>query len=88
MVGGGQLEPEQPQHAVSERLGLTQGKMKDEAQRQHQLDRQVGMARLSARRRPTWRLPSCQRRFVQPEGQVATAPQSELVRRPIRDQVA
>jgi hypothetical protein len=43
---------------------------------------------LSARRRPTWRLPSCQRRLVQPESQVATAPQSELVRRPIRDQVA
>lgn len=50
MVGHHQPEAEQARHAEAEPLGLAQGRVEDEPQGQHQLDRQVGVSRLSARR--------------------------------------
>ena len=73
MVGHGQIEPEQAQHAAAERLGLAQGEAEDEPQDERQFDRQVRVARLPARRGPTRCLPFVERRFVEPERQI-TAP--------------
>ncbi len=54
VIGNGQLEAEQAQHAAAERLGLAQG--------QHQLDRKIGVAGLPARCRPARCLPAGKRR--------------------------
>jgi hypothetical protein len=53
-----QLEAEQAQHAGHERRGLAQGEVEHEAQAQHQLDRQVRVDGLTARRAPSRRVPS------------------------------
>ena len=39
VVGHGQIEPEQAQHAAAERLDLSQGKVEHQTQNEHQLDR-------------------------------------------------
>ena len=88
VIGHGQRKPEQAQHAGRERFSLTQGEAEHEAQRQHQLDRQIRVDRL-----PIWdgpprgRLPG-QRRRVQLERDVASPPQPRLVSRPVLDAVA
>ena len=84
VVGHSQIEPEQAQHAAAERLGLAQGQVEDEAQDQHQLDRQVGVAGLSARRGPARGLPAGKGRLVEPEREVAAPPQPGLVGGPVR----
>jgi hypothetical protein len=57
VVGNGQPEAEQAQHAPGERLGLAKRKMEDEPQGQYQLDREVRVERLPAGRRSTRGLP-------------------------------
>ena len=73
VVRNEQIEPEQPEGAARESLGLPQGQVKDEPQRQHQLDRQIRVASLAAGRRPPGRLPAGNRPFVDPQGQVAAS---------------
>ena len=58
VVRHSQIEPEQAQHAAAERLGLAQGEVEDEPQRQHQFDRKIGVS-WPARRRPARCLPAC-----------------------------
>ena len=48
VIGHRQLQPEQAKHAGAERLGLTEGQMEHQPQRQHQLNRQVGVEPLAA----------------------------------------
>lgn len=55
MVRHGQVEAEQAQHAAGQTRRLTQGEVEDEPPAQHRLDRQVGLARLAARRSPARR---------------------------------
>ena len=52
VVWNAELDPEQPARAADEALGLAQGELEGQPQRQHQLDRQVRGAGLAARRRP------------------------------------
>ena len=63
-------------------------KVKDEPQRQHQLDRQIRVASLAAGRRPPGRLPAGDRPFVDPQGQVAASLEAGFVLRPILSTVA
>ena len=72
MVGDGQFEPEQAQDAAAKRLRLPQGKVEHQPQDEHQLDRQIGVQRLSTRRAPAWSLPPGERRLVEPERQIVT----------------
>lgn len=58
MVRHAELEPEQAERAADEALGLAQGEPEDQPEHQHQLDRQVRIAGLAARRRPPCRLPA------------------------------
>ncbi len=88
VVRNGQSQPEQAQHAAAGRLGLTQGQMEHEPQRQHEFDGQFGMQRPSARAAPLWRCPAREDRLVQSQREVATAAQPCLTRRPVRDAVA
>ena len=76
MVRNGEIEPEQAQDAASERLGLTQGQVEDEAQRQHEFDRQVGVDGLPAWRASRRRRPARNSRLVQPQREIAASPQS------------
>lgn len=87
VIGNGEIEPEQPQHAADEALGLAQGQMEDEPQHQHELDRQIRIAPLPARRGSPGRLPSGDRGIVQPQREVATTLQPTLVGRPVLDAV-
>ena len=48
MVGCGQLKPEKAKYAAGEPFRLSQGQIEDKTQRQHKLDRQIGVARLAA----------------------------------------
>ena len=84
VIWHGQLEAEQVQNAAAERLGLTQGQVEDEPQRQHQFDREVGVSWLSARRAPARSLPASKGRLVEPERQVSASPQTGLIGRPVR----
>ena len=84
MIRDGQLEAEQAQHAAAERFGLAQGQVEDEPQDQHQLDCQVGVAWLSARRSPARRLPASECCLVKPERQVTAPLQPGLVGGPVR----
>jgi hypothetical protein len=79
---------EQPEHAGGEALGLAQGEVEDEPQRQHQLDGHVRVPGLAAGRGPARGLPSGQGGLVQPERQVAAPPQPGLVLAPVPDPVA
>src|SRR6185437_15877371 len=73
---------------AGESLGLPQGQVKDEPQRQNQLDRQIRVASLTAGRRPSGRLPPSNRRFVDPQRQVAASLEAGFVLRPVLDTVA
>jgi hypothetical protein len=88
VIRNSQLEAEQTQHAAAERLGLAQGQVEDEPQGQHQLDRQVGVAGLSARCGPARCLPASKGRLVEPERQVTAPPQPGLVGGPVRHSLA
>src|SRR4051812_40115242 len=87
MVRDAELDPEQPEHAADEALGLAQGKVEDQPQRQHQLDRQVRVAGLAAWGRPRRCLPAGDRRLVQPERQVAPTAKAGIVRGPVADPI-
>jgi hypothetical protein len=71
VVGNREIEPKQAQHAGDEPFGLAQGQVEDEPQDQHQLDCQVRIERLTARRGPSRCMPSGNGRLVEPERQVA-----------------
>ena len=88
MVRHGQIEAEQRKHAARKPFRLSQGKAEHEPQAEYQLDCKVRVARLAARRAAMWGLPSSQRCFVYPEGDVTPPKQSRLVSRPVRDSVA
>ena len=62
--------------------------MEHKAQRQHQLDRQVGVAGLPAWRAAPGRGPASDGVLVQPQHQVTTSAQPGFVGRPVRDAVA
>ena len=87
VVRHGQVKPEQAQHAAGQTCCLSQGQAKDEPQAQHRLDRQVGVARLTARCAPARCTPAGQRCVVHPERQVAAAPQPCFVGLPVPDAV-
>ena len=87
MVGDGEIEPEKPQHAADEPLGLSQREMEDEPEHEHELDREIRVAPLPARRGPARRLPLGNRGLVQPEREIATPLQPSLVGRPVLDAV-
>ena len=74
MVRNRQFEPEQAQNAAGKRLDLSQGQVEDEAQRQHEFDRQVGVDRLSTWRASLGRRPARNSRLVQPQREVAVPP--------------
>ena len=88
MVRNGQRQPEQAQRAAAERLGLAQGQVEHEPQRQHEFDGQLGIPRLPAGTAPLGRRPARKGRLVQPQREVAAPPQPGLIRRPVRDTVA
>jgi hypothetical protein len=86
--GNREIKPKQAEHAAGEPFGLAQGQVEDEPQDQHQLDRQVRVAGLSARRGPSRCMPSSNGRLVEPERQVTAPLQPCLVLRPVPDPVA
>ena len=69
-------------------LRLSKGEVEHEPQAEHRLDCRVRVAPLSARRAAAWCLPSSQRCFVHPYGDVTSPEPSRLVSRPVRDPVA
>ena len=75
VVRHGQVEAEQAQHAASQTCRLTQGQVEDEPGRQHRLNGQVGVARLTA-----WR--AAARRGARQPASAASSPHS--VRSPRR----
>ncbi len=83
-----QIEPQQAQDAADECLGLAQGQVEDEAQRQHAFDRQVGVDRLAAWRASLRSRPASNSGLFQPQREIAASPQSGLVRWPVHDAVA
>jgi hypothetical protein len=62
--------------------------VEDEAQRQHEFDRQVGVDGLPAWRASRRRRPARNSRLVQPQREIAASPQSCLVGWPVGDAVA
>ena len=84
-VGDGPLEPERAQHAAAERLRRSQSQVEHQSQDRHHLDREIGVARLSAGRGPAWCLSPGERRLVEPERQVAAPAQPCRMRGPVRD---
>ena len=83
-----QLQPEQRQHAAGERFGLTQVQVEHQAQGQHQLDCEIGVAVLTTGRGAPGCCPARQRVLVQPQREVAAPAQASFVGRPVRDPVA
>jgi hypothetical protein len=73
VVRNREIEPKQAEHAGDEPFSLAQGQVEDEPQDQHQLDRQVRIERLTARRGPSGCMPSGNGRLVEPERQVPSA---------------
>src|SRR5215212_5146866 len=73
VIGNGEIKTEEAQHAACEALGLVQRQVEDEPQGQHQLDRQVRIASLTAWCGPPWSLPFSNGGLIEPEDQV-TAP--------------
>jgi hypothetical protein len=67
VVGNREIKPEQAEHAVGEALSLAQGQVEDKPQGQHQLDRQVRVAGLTAWCGPPWSLPFSDGGLVEPE---------------------
>ena len=64
-----------------------QRETEDGAQRQHHPDRQVGVNRLSAGRRARLGAPTGDRRFVDPQRQIAAPLQAGLVSGPVADPI-
>ena len=58
VIRHGQIQSEQAQDRACKAFGLTQRQMKDEPQRQHQLDDHVRVERRATARRPTRRAPA------------------------------
>ena len=81
-----QRHAEQLQNAAGEPFHLPQGQVEHEPQGEHQLDRQLRVARLPARRAAARCLPSCQRRLVHPDRQVTPPAQPRFVGRPAAEQ--
>ena len=88
VVRNEQIEPKQPEDTAGKSLGLPQGQVKDEPQRQNQLDRQVRVTGLTAGRRPPWRLPAKYSSLINPQHQVAPSLETGFVFRPISDTIA
>src|SRR5215207_9766264 len=87
MVRDREIKAEQAEHAGDEPFSLAQGQVEDEPQGQHQLDRQVRIASLSARCGSPWGLPSGDGCLVEPEDQVTAPFQSSIVLSPVPDPV-
>ena len=85
VVRHGQRQPEQARHAAAERFGLAYSQVEPEPHDQHELNSQFGVAWLPVGTASLRCGSAIQRRLVQPQCDVAAAPQACLVRWPVRD---
>jgi hypothetical protein len=83
-----QLDAHEAEHRGDEAFGLAQRQVEDGTHHQHGLDRQVGVDRIPASRPLVALQPGGHRLFGDPEGDVAAAPQSVIIGRPVLADVA
>jgi hypothetical protein len=83
VIGDRQINVEHLGEGAEEALGLAQRKMKDHADRQRSLDRDVGVPSLTTGLPARWGPPSIECRIGEPDSQVTSVLQTGLVLGPI-----